>query len=358
MGKILNRALQNASEIISAQKLNRGFRGAWNAAAAAIFGLIDAPTGSVFIGNGCKAVITSPGSLGVDLSAGLALHDIASGDIFTADHRPILLDVKQNVQLTPNASGSDRIDRVSIRAVEVDEDPQVVDIKDPITGSISAQTRNQRTHYAYQVVATEGTPAGSPVAPATPAGYLAVCDILVQNAAGAITSGNITDLRTLDTRTAGELAAALVNTSAIKTLSGAAPLLVQDSAGAQTPVISRNSVKAFGYYTYSGVDNEFNLTSGYNMPAQSVRFVAGIFDFTFVDPTIIGSNAAIAIIQKNHNSYNASVADVVSGSLSGAHPAVALRLYYYDVSAGALEDPDTAGAGGAEYYIVILDASA
>lgn len=49
----------------------------------------------------------------------------------------------------------------------------------------------------FQVIA--GTPAGSPVAPATPANSISLATVQVPAAAGSITSGNITDTRTLVT---------------------------------------------------------------------------------------------------------------------------------------------------------------
>ena len=354
MTKKLNRPLQSAQEIITSTKLNRGFRGGWNAAAAAVFGLVGAPAASVFVGDACKAVPTSPAALAVDLSPGLALHDLASGDDYTSDFRPILLDVAQRVTFDANSSGLTRIDRVSVRAVEVQEDPQTVNIKDPLTGAINPAVRDQRVEYAYQYIVSQGVPDASPVAPATPSGYLAVCDVTIASGAGAINSSDIADQRTTDTLTAGS-----INTNTINTRATADPLAVLDSDGNQAPIIGRNTVKAFGQYIFNAVSGEFDLVSGsgYNMPASSVKFATGQFDFTFPDQSLVASNAALVFIQKEDYVWAAHVLDMVKGSVvSGANRFV--RLYYFDASAAALADPNTAGVTSSAFNIMVLDATA
>lgn len=89
---------------------------------------------------------------------------------------PAFSDATTNVIITANGSGNPRIDLICIKI-------------DP------AASAGIQGVGAVSIVAVAGTPAGSPVAPATPANHLALAQVAVANGATSIVNANITDVR-------------------------------------------------------------------------------------------------------------------------------------------------------------------
>lgn len=205
MSERLYRVNQSDNESLPASKVRRIAQGAWTAAAAALWGTRAAPASAVFLGDGLAAV---PGSgLAVNLSRGLALGRVVTGDLYTHDLRPMLAVDPVSVGLAANVGVDPRIDLVCVKPEEVEEDAQTVYVKDPISSTISAVDRPQRVAQGFVVQVVAGVPAAVPAAPAVPAGYSAVAEVLVAPAAGSFLASDITDRRALDVAALGEVKA-------------------------------------------------------------------------------------------------------------------------------------------------------
>jgi hypothetical protein len=91
-----------------------------------------------------------------------------------------------------------RIDAVFVKPNALDANSQSVDVIDPNTDNITAESRNLDKRYSYSFAYVAGTPAGSPVAPAAPGGYTEaqrVANILIPPGSGAFDPGGLTDTR-------------------------------------------------------------------------------------------------------------------------------------------------------------------
>ena len=135
--------------------------------------------------------VTRVSNTEVNIKAGLGFQFIAT------DMLPIILAANSN-QIIPAANATnDRIDLVVVKAELVDGASESRKFKDAFTDTISttSQVVEKNWESSFQIVG--GTPAGSPVAPAVPAGYVLLCEILVEAANGIVASSNITDKRTL-----------------------------------------------------------------------------------------------------------------------------------------------------------------
>lgn len=223
----LLRALQNAYEQVTNTKLNNLAKGAWLAVASVLFSLLRATDWSMpewqFIGQGFKAE-AGAGST-VTLSAGMALwHDAAEGDDFTGQLKPVFNGAELELDMATNsdASGDDRIDLIAVKPVLEAENEQTVKRKNPATGDIGDDDLNQQKRWTFEWQVVEGAPAAAPVAPATPAGFVAVAEVLRTNGDAGVAASDITDKREL----AG-LAMGFVHAAAM-TLTGGGVLTISD----------------------------------------------------------------------------------------------------------------------------------
>lgn len=137
----------------------------------------------------------------VDVQPGIAfLYDTSEADVWLGEVGVVFSDAVDTVAFSTNndGSGDDRIDVLSLQPVEVEEDEETRKFKDPSSGTISEELSPQRTRVDYEFVVTEGTPAASPSAPATPAGTYKVAEVLRPNGQTNVLSGDVTDSRNLD----------------------------------------------------------------------------------------------------------------------------------------------------------------
>ncbi len=96
----------------------------------------------------------------------------------------------------PDAT-NDRIDIIVVKDAIVTETTGSRKYKDAGTGAITTETKILQKDWEAEVTVVAGTPAGSPSAPATPAGYIKVCEIEVTAVSGIANQAAITDNRTL-----------------------------------------------------------------------------------------------------------------------------------------------------------------
>lgn len=90
-----------------------------------------------------------------------------------------------------------RRDIVVAKANRVTTVSQSRNVKDFVTQVVAPQTLVVETDWQSDLQVVTGTPAGSPVDPAVPAGYIKLASILVPATTGPTSQSNITDTRTL-----------------------------------------------------------------------------------------------------------------------------------------------------------------
>lgn len=175
-----------------------------------------------FLGNGYRVVPNSPAGMSVLVSAGLGLASDPA-DVPTniggivglndqASVKPLVLTAPQQFTVPANASGNPRIDIIEVRIDRRLENPSSRLVFDSGVGGFVPDTVDKTLAYTHDgrlgTVATPaastaglsyktGTPAGSPVAPATTAGYTKIAEINVAAGAASITALHLVDTRRL-----------------------------------------------------------------------------------------------------------------------------------------------------------------
>jgi len=148
-----------------------------------------------FFDDGMKVVYT--GGTSALIKAGLGLHEVSSSGDKEPLNRPVWLESDEAITFSAPDAVNDRIDIVVVqteRSNVVQEDRKY---KDEFSDTISTQSFTVVTDYAmaYQVVT--GTPAGTPVAPSVPVGFIKVAEVLIESGTGMASQVNITDNRVL-----------------------------------------------------------------------------------------------------------------------------------------------------------------
>ena len=117
---------------------------------------------------------------------------------------------------------NDRIDIVVIQANRVDGPTEARKFKNASTDVITTENLITTDDWLATIQLVDGTPSGSPVAPATPAGFIKIAEVVVTAVTGIAVSGAITDTRTLmplgASSTIDSLAFVRLTTSATLTL--------------------------------------------------------------------------------------------------------------------------------------------
>lgn len=199
----------------------------------------------------------------------------------------------QNAVIAPNASGNPRIDKVCIEF---------------LPGASPASDGDD----VFQITVVQGTPAGSPVAPATPNNHLALATVAVANGASSIVNANITDLRVNATIKANALEQGLdlLNNKFVqgKTVAGNLRKLIGMSAGDKAQIGDENINEVI---FLSG----FGLPEGYMINGKITRSVAS-------------NNLTVAIktLAGNDPSATDPVFVVINGSLRKISSALSITL--------------------------------
>lgn len=111
--------------------------------------------------------------------------------------RPLYLSADSNQLIEAPDVTNDRIDLVCIKHDKYDELTGSRKVKDAISNIISTETLVVQQDWQAEILLVAGTPNVSPVAPATPAGYIAIAEIEVTAVSGISGPGAITDLRSI-----------------------------------------------------------------------------------------------------------------------------------------------------------------
>lgn len=134
--------------------------------------------------------VTATGDLAFSVAPGIGFFfDVTkldpSGDAFGSEaFQPIVVDVPTSGALAAHDGSDPRIDIITLAPARFDDQNATRNIKNPTTGDLSTQGVDQRSRFFFTLTITTGTPAASPVQPATPAG-----NILISVASVPATSG-------------------------------------------------------------------------------------------------------------------------------------------------------------------------
>jgi hypothetical protein len=103
-----------------------------------------------------------------------------------------------SIQTLASPDGTNnRIDLIVAKALRATTVSASRNFKDAITGTISAQSTPLQDDWLSTLQVVTGTPSGSPVAPATPSGFVVVAQVLVHAISGVASQGDITDERVI-----------------------------------------------------------------------------------------------------------------------------------------------------------------
>lgn len=167
-------------------------------------------------------------------------------------------DVNKTIS-TPDGS-QDRIDIVVCKNIIVDELSDTRKFKNASTGVITDETVVTQKDWEAEITMVAGTPAGVPVAPATPSGYIKLAELEVTAVTGMSGAGAVTDSR--NKMPLGSLAT--INTV------GFARLTAGASTSLATLFADIDALLKNGYFEYYDVDE---LGAHPSAPAASKRRV-------------------------------------------------------------------------------------
>jgi len=137
------------------------------------------------------------GATTVSVGPGLGFQEDATVDATEPEKRSIFLASASAHGISAPDGALDRIDVVSIKAARAVTKSETRKFKDEISLVVSDVTLDVENDWVPIITITAGTPAGSPVAPATPAGDLKIAELLVTAVTGIADQSAITDTRSL-----------------------------------------------------------------------------------------------------------------------------------------------------------------
>ena len=110
---------------------------------------------------------------------------------------PVVSDVDQSITIQTPDAANNRIDLVCVKSNLENELTGMRKFKNSTSGAISNEEFVLQKKFTNSTIVVVGTPSGAPAVPATPAGYIAVSQILVTAVSGIASQNAITDLRSL-----------------------------------------------------------------------------------------------------------------------------------------------------------------
>jgi hypothetical protein len=212
-----------------------------------------------FFADGLSAVFQNSTSLLI--KAGLGFMDENTGTKEPVK-KPLSLLSDQTINLdTPDVSNP-RIDIVCAKWLRANDETEDRKYKDEFTDNITTQSFVVSTKWDVELQYVAGTPAGSPTAPAVPAGYIKLCEMYVNASTGMANQAAITDSRVqLPLMTSSSLTGSNeydkvvgdssligVTHSSLKLAldnasDGEKILVLQDESIDTTPVVSNNNIE-------------------------------------------------------------------------------------------------------------------
>ncbi len=154
----------------------------WNGAIAGLFHGRDG-----FISIGCRPS-KGAGDLDWLVDPGMAVITLpANLDPKEPTTIPIYVDVQQPGTFAAHDGANPRIDIISVGPLSIEDEVEATKV---FSGgsSLNPDTHATRSRRSFELEVTQGTPAASPVAPATPVGHLLVGQFAIPAVSGPITS--------------------------------------------------------------------------------------------------------------------------------------------------------------------------
>lgn len=142
-------------------------------------------------------LVTRVSATQVQVAAGVGFQADASQVSPEAQHRMLYLPAATTANITSPDATNPRIDLVCVRNNRTNSATASRKFKAPTTGTITTETLVTETDWLADVLIVAGTPAGSPVAPAVPTGYLKIATLTVSALTGIAASGAVTDNRSI-----------------------------------------------------------------------------------------------------------------------------------------------------------------
>ena len=161
------------------------------------------------------------------------------------------------VNLTAADVVNDRIDLIVAKNRRVVSETDTRKFKNATSGLISDELFDVANDWDAEVIPVDGTPAGSPSAPAVPAGYIKIAEVLVKAVVGVDAPGNITDSRSLMPIGAGTT----IDSSAFVRLT-ASPALAIQQALSETDAFLKNGTLDDNTFVDSVTDPAAPTTAG------------------------------------------------------------------------------------------------
>lgn len=197
---------------------------------------------NAFFGDGLK--VSYVGATSVSVAAGLGFQTDNTQTSPTPTKRLLYRGSSTSLNLEAPDASDDRIDIVCVRFAEANEISESRKFKDATSGVISNQSFTVQKDEQAEFLVVAGTPNASPVAPATPAGYIKIATLAVTAVSGLAGSGAVTDNRSV-MPVGPEL---LLNTTGYNRLTaGAATAL-------KTVIADIDALLYRGYFNYLDVD--------------------------------------------------------------------------------------------------------
>jgi len=274
----------------------------------------------VFLGSGLEPSADGTNA-NVTMKPGLALwYDASQGDSWLGEVTPVFFDTAQTASFTSNTSGNDRIDVLSVRPIEVEEDSVLRKFKDPISQVVSQQLSPQRVRLGFEFVVTEGVPAASPSVPATPTGTFKIAEVLRPNAQADVNAVDVTDARNLDRMKTGFVDAV----SGLAARAGA--LYFGDPAGNHYKLERDDAVTptVLQLQNQNGLNQDFEaaeLKATAGLVSDTIQVQTNLVQDTIETKNFAGTNAAILLAKNTPWAFCRFGWNDPGGSLTNNDPA-------------------------------------
>lgn len=161
----------------------------------------DMPSSVVFVPRAGQGFVEPAGGLGTRFEPGWIAQLNVAFSAFSGDNPRVLMARIGNqgagahyVHDAADAVNA-RIDILQVRLSQVDDQLTSRDFKDAVTGALSTQNLNKETSVQVEYSIKNGTPAASPVAPATDAGWAVLTRVRILAGATVLNADDVIDMR-------------------------------------------------------------------------------------------------------------------------------------------------------------------
>lgn len=176
-----------------------------------IYEILDRQTSFMF---GDSFIVSYINSSTVQVKAGNGFYNDGSQVDPECKNRALYVAANTNKSVTTPDPSQNRIDIICITPARAVIQTATRNYKDPSSGAVAPTTFNIETDWVSTLSVVAGTPSGSPVAPATPAGSVKLAEVLVTASTGISGSSAVTDKRIRYKKPTGTVATRSVSAAA------------------------------------------------------------------------------------------------------------------------------------------------